>query len=148
MWRYELHPPHLLNVATLPCGSQNSWKSNITVGYYQRKLHQMYRICFIEMDLYIIKFGLLCSSACTKQRFVTSITCKNAWRKLRLTLNRMLSRLQLTAARPSEIMRAGGGHFERMLWNYCSFVLGLCGSLHQNILWNCQCNFVHLTAVS
>ena len=24
MWRYELHPPHLINVATLPCESRNS----------------------------------------------------------------------------------------------------------------------------
>jgi len=51
-----------------------------------------------------------------KATFVTSKTCKNAWRKLWLTLNRTLSRLQLTVARPSEIMRAGGGHFKHMLW--------------------------------
>jgi len=24
MWRYALHPPHLINVATLPCENQNS----------------------------------------------------------------------------------------------------------------------------
>jgi len=24
MWQYELHPPHLINVATLPCESRNS----------------------------------------------------------------------------------------------------------------------------
>jgi len=24
MWQYELHPPHLINVATLPCESQNT----------------------------------------------------------------------------------------------------------------------------
>jgi len=24
MWRYELHPPHLINVATLPCEIRNS----------------------------------------------------------------------------------------------------------------------------
>jgi len=37
------------------------------------------------------------SNACTKQRFVTSMTCKNARRKLGLTLNRTLSRLRLTS---------------------------------------------------
>jgi len=40
-------------------------------------------------------------------------------------------------------MHAGGGHFEQMLWNYYLFVL--CGI--QNILWNCQCNLVHLMAI-
>jgi len=50
----------------------------MTVGYYQRKLHQTYRICFIEMDQYIIKFGVLCNNVCMEQRFVTSMTCKNA----------------------------------------------------------------------
>jgi len=32
-----------MSVATLPCESRNSKKYNITVGYYQRKLHQTYR---------------------------------------------------------------------------------------------------------
>jgi len=35
-------------------------------------------------------------NVCTEQRFVTSMTCKNASRKLGLTLNTTLSRLQLT----------------------------------------------------
>jgi len=42
MRRYDLHPPHLISVATLPCESQNTKNVIITVGYYQRKLHQMY----------------------------------------------------------------------------------------------------------
>jgi len=41
-------------------------------------------------------------------------------------------------------VRAGAGHFEHMLWNYCLFAL--CGSSEH--FWNCQCNLVHLTAVS
>ena len=46
---YELHPSHIITVATVPCESQNTEKYNtakynITVGYYQRKLHRMYRI--------------------------------------------------------------------------------------------------------
>jgi len=61
---------YLVKVETVKC--------NITVGYYQRKLHQTYHIYYIEMDLEIIKFGVLCNNACTEQRFVTSITGKNA----------------------------------------------------------------------
>jgi len=34
---------YLVKVETVKC--------NITVGYYQMKLHQTHRICFIEMDL-------------------------------------------------------------------------------------------------
>jgi len=44
MWWYELHSPHLINVATVPCESRNTEQWNTTVGYYQRKLHQMYHI--------------------------------------------------------------------------------------------------------
>jgi len=29
------------------------------VGYYQRKLDQMYRICFIEMEMYVMKVGVI-----------------------------------------------------------------------------------------
>jgi len=41
MWRYELHIPRLMSVATLPCESRTV-KYSITVEYYQRKLHQTY----------------------------------------------------------------------------------------------------------
>ena len=83
MRQYELHPPHLISVATL-------WKSkhrkcNITVGYYQRKLHQMYH-SFIKVDqghhVPEIYLWVLYSKACMKQRFTTSTVCKNAWCKL------------------------------------------------------------------
>jgi len=33
---YELHSPHLINVATVPCESRNTEKCNITVEYYQK----------------------------------------------------------------------------------------------------------------
>jgi len=35
-------PSHLINVATLPCESRKMKNVIITVGYYQRKLRQMY----------------------------------------------------------------------------------------------------------
>jgi len=42
---------------------------------------------FIKVDqghhvLYIYLFGVFYSKACMKQRFMTSTTCENAWRKL------------------------------------------------------------------
>jgi len=50
MWQYELHPPHLINVA-LFSSYTTLWKSkcNITAGGYQRKLYQMYH-SFIKVD--------------------------------------------------------------------------------------------------
>ena len=45
---HELHPPHLINVATLPCEIQNT-ENVITAEYYQRKFHQMYHN-FIKVD--------------------------------------------------------------------------------------------------
>jgi len=47
---YELHPLHQINVATLPCEIQNSENVILQLDY-QRKLHRMHRICFIEMDM-------------------------------------------------------------------------------------------------
>jgi len=43
-------------------------------------------------------------------------------------------------------VRAGGGHFEHILW--CEISTYLYYVVHQNILWNYQCNLVHLTAIS
>jgi len=65
-------------------------KCNITAGYRQRKLHQMYHT-FVKVDQdhhvpYIYLFGVLYSKACMKQRFMTSRNCENAWCKLVLTL--------------------------------------------------------------
>ena len=48
--RYELNPPHLINVA-IPCASRNNGKYNITVGYYQKKIASNVLYSFIEMDL-------------------------------------------------------------------------------------------------
>jgi len=74
---YEFHVRHLINVPTMPRKTQNT--ENVA-GYYQRILHQVYHT-FIEMDHghvpYIYLFGVLCSNACTKQRFVTSMSCEN-----------------------------------------------------------------------
>jgi len=44
-WRYEHHPPYLINVATLPCEILNTAKCNINIvqcDITKEKLHQMY----------------------------------------------------------------------------------------------------------
>jgi len=59
-----------------------------------------------EMDLYIITFRVLYSNACTKQRFVTSVTCKTLHANTgRLWTVRYRS-CDWPVVRPSEIMCA------------------------------------------
>jgi len=144
MWWYKLHPPPLINVATIPCESENvilQWditKENCIkyIAYVSSK---------IEMDLQIIKFGLSCNSACTEQRFVTSMTCKSAWRKLGLTLNITLSRLPVTSG------ATAWDHVRVLvadtLNTCCKIIVDLYYVVHQNIIWNCQCNLVHVMAI-
>ena len=72
--------PHLINVATLRCKSRNS--ENVILQWDITKENCITCIVYAssEMDLYMIKFGVLCSRpiACMKQRFVTSMTYTNA----------------------------------------------------------------------
>jgi len=134
MWHYELHPPppDVINVATLLCESQNR-KRNITAGYLSpRKLLQMYH-SFIKVDQghhvpYIYLFGVLYSKVCVKQRFMTLTTCENARCKLFLTLTGTCACWWWTVW-----MRA-------LTWMFIYMI-------HQNILWNCQCNLMHVTAI-
>jgi len=96
IWRYEFHLPYLLNAATLPCESQNTQKCNITVGYCQIKLHQMYYIASSKWTCRLENLGCWAAMRVRNKDFVTSMTYENTWCKLGLTLNRMLSTLQLT----------------------------------------------------
>ena len=144
MRQYELHPPHLIGVATLPYESQNR-KCNITVGYgyYQRKLRQMYYSFFKVYQGHhvpeIYLYDLLYSKACIKQRFMTSTNCENAWSKLVLTLTRTSSML----AWPSEIMCTC---WWWTLWTHAMTWVFIY-MVHQHILWNCQCNWMHVTTI-
>jgi len=121
MWQYELHPPHLINVATLPCESQNT--ENVIL---QRDITKENCIRCIVVDQghhvpYIYLSGVLYSKAFTKQRFMTSTTCENAWYKLVLTLTGTSSML----AWPSEIMCACWWWTlwtHALTWNACSFM--------------------------
>ena len=75
----------------------------------------------------MIKFWVFCSIACMKQRFVTSVTCKNVSCKLGLTgQNVITAAIDQWRDRLRSCVHAGGGHFEHVLWNCCSLVL--CGS--------------------
>jgi len=126
MWRYAFHPSHLINAATLPCENRNS--KSVILQWDITKENYIKRILY----------------ACTEERYVTSVTCKNAWRKLELTLNRTLSRLRLTSG--------------ATVWDHvcvlvadtlktCCEIVYLYYVVHQNILWNYQCNLVHLKAI-
>ena len=81
MQPYELHPPYLISVATLPCESQNT--ENVTLQRDITKeiasdvslLHQRGPGSSCAWNLLI---WVLYSKACMKQRVMTSMTCKNA----------------------------------------------------------------------
>jgi len=105
-WQYELHPSHLINVATqltLPCEGQNI--ENVLLQRDITKENCITCIIvyhsFIKVDQmpYIYLLRVLHSKACVN-RFMTSTTCENAWSKLFLTLTGTSSML----AWPSEIM--------------------------------------------
>ena len=103
MWQYELHPPHLINVTTLHCESQNT--ENVTL---QRDITKENCIrCIIASSkwtriIMCLNLPVLYSKACMKQRSMTSTTCKNARCKLVLSLTGASSVL----AWPFEIMCA------------------------------------------
>jgi len=93
MWQYELHPPHLINVATLACESQNA--ENLILQWDIIKEYCMRYHSFIKVDQghhmpYTYLFGVLYSKVCMKQRLMTSMTCENAWCKLGLPLTEMI----------------------------------------------------------
>jgi len=142
MWQYEVHPPHLINAAALPCESQNAENVILQWDITKRQLHQMYH-SFIKVDQghhvpYIYLFGVSYSNACAKQRSMTLTTCENAWCKLVLTLTGTSSML----AWQSEIMCAC---WWWTLWTHALTWMFIY-MVHQNILWNCQCNLMHVTA--
>ena len=143
MWPYELHPRHLISVATLPCEIQNSENvilqlpmkvaSNISYMIH-RKGRVDYKIWgVVQQCMYKTK---ICD-ICDLQKCLTQ-----TW----LTQNRTLSRLRLTSG--------------ATVWDHvcvlvvdtlnicCEIIVYLYCVVHQHILWNCQCNLVHLTAIS
>ena len=123
---YELNPPHLINVVTLPCGSQNVVKCSITPGHYRKQLHKMYH-SFVKVDwghpmpcIYLSR--MLYSKACMKQRLMTSTTYKNAWRKLGLTVTRTLALRLTSGVTIYDHVCMLVVDTERKLWPKCLFI--------------------------
>jgi len=144
MWQYKLHPPHLINIATLPCESQNTENVILRQDITKELLHQMYH-SFIKVDqshhvLYIYLFGVLYSKACVKQRFMTSTRPAKMLDPNLFWLwpeHHPCWRDHLRSC-----VHAGGGQFECMLWPECSLMW-----FARTFLWNCQCNLMHVTAI-
>jgi len=111
-------------------------KCNITVGYYQRKLHHTYRIASSKCTCRLWNLGCYAANR-VRNRLVTSVTCKNAWCTLDLTMNRTLLRLRLTSGATvwDHCVHAGGRHFEHMLRNYCWFcIIRFTGTLCETVV--------------
>jgi len=76
----------------------------------------------------MIKFGVLCNNACTEQRFCDIYDLQKCLMQTLVDFEQSIIEAAIDQWRDSlrSCMRAGGGHFEHMLQNYCLFVL--CGS--------------------
>jgi len=76
----------------------------------------------------VIKFGVLYNNACTEQRFCDIYDLQKCLAQTWVDLEQNVIEAATDQWRDSlrSCMRAGGGHFEHMLRNYCLFVL--CGS--------------------
>ena len=134
MWRYELHPPDLINVAILPCESQNI--KNVTL---QRDISKENCIrCIISSSEWtrVIMCLTVTYSGCYTAKHVRN---EDLWhRRPAKMLDANLFWLwpkhyPCWRDHLRSCVHAGSGHFERMI--------------HQNILWNCQCNLMHETAI-
>jgi len=144
MWQYELHPPHLINVGTLPCESQNTEKGilqqDITKGNCIRCIIASSKWTRVIMCLRFTYMGCYTSMR---------VWNKDSWHRRPA---KMLDanwfwlwpeQHRCQPAWPSEIMCA--------CWWWTLWTHALTGMFiymtHQNILWNCQCNLMHVTAI-
>ena len=109
--------PYLINVATLPCESQNTenviLQRDITKANCIRCIIASVKWISVIMCLKFTDMGCYTAKPAWSKRFVISMTCENAWCKLILTFTRTEHHLR-------SCVHAGGGHFEHMLWHECS----------------------------
>jgi len=139
MRQYELHPPHLINVATLPCECQNT--EDVTL---QRDITDENCIrCIIASSewtrvIMCLKFTYMgvkkWSMHETKIHDINNL--QNTWCKLILTSSGTSSMQPW----PSLIMCAC---WWWTLWTHALTWMFIY-MIHQNILWNCQCNMMHV----
>jgi len=142
MWQYELYPPHLINVATPPCESQNTENVILQPDITKENCIK----CIIDSSKWIRVI------MCLTFTYLGCYTAKHVWnkdswhRQPAKTLDANLFNLTLTGtssmlAWPPEIICA--------CWWWTLWIHALPGMfiymIHRNILWNCQCNLMHVT---
>jgi len=141
---YGLHPPHLINVAALPCEIWNS--ENVILQWDINKENCIGCFVYASSKWTCRLWNLGVMQQCVYETKIRDICdLQNNWHKLGLKLNRTLSGLRLTC-------RAGFWDCVCVLVvdtlnTCCEIIVNLYYVVHQNILWNCQCNLVHLMAI-
>jgi len=122
MWRYELHPPHLINVATLPCESRNS--KNV-ISQWDITKQNCIKVSYMLHRNGPVDYKIL--GAMQQCLYGTKICdiydLQNAWRKLGLTLNRTLLGCDWPVVWPFEIMCVC---WWRTLWTHAAKLLFIC----------------------
>ena len=97
MWQYELHPRHLLNVATLPCESENTESVILQQEITKENCIRCIAASSKWTRVIVFHFFWVLYNNAFMKWFMTSRTCENAWRKLGWPLTRTLSMLRLTS---------------------------------------------------
>jgi len=148
MWRHELHSLHLMYVAALPCESQNT--ENVTS---QQKITKEN---YINCRPIIVSSKWTTVIMCLKFTYLGCYIAMRVWndswrRRPAKTLDANLvslwsgyhRRYDWPVAWSSEIMCACWWWTlwtHALTWMFIYMIL-------QNILWSCQCNLMHATAI-
>jgi len=145
MWQYVIHPLHLINVSILTCESQNT--ENVIL---QRDITKENCIrCIVSSSKWTRVI------ICLTFTYVWCCTAKSVWNKdwwhrqpakmLDANLFRLwLEHHQCWRDHLRSCVHAGGGHFE--VWTHALTWMFIY-IIRQNILCNCQCNLMHVTAI-
>ena len=142
-WQYKLHPLHLINVATLPCESQNTenvtLQRDITKENCTRYITASSKWTSVTMCLKFTYVGFYIAMSVWNKDSMTSTTYKNAWCKLCLALTRTSLTLQLTSGVTIR------DHVYTLVvdtLNTCSNMKMFIYMIYENILWKCQWNLM------
>jgi len=116
MCRYKFHPPHLITVAALPCETQNSENVILyTVGYYQRKLRQLWYMFNRSQHVDYKIWGIMqqcvyktkICDICDMQKRLTQTWVDSEQNAIEAAIDQLHERLR-------SCVRAGGGHFDNL----------------------------------
>jgi len=142
MWRYELHPPHLIAVAALPCETQNTenviLRRDITKENCIRCIISSSKWTRVIMCLTFTYVGVMQQSV-----YVTKIhEIDDLWKRL----------MQICFDFDGNIIDAGV-----TIWDHVCMLmmdtLNSCADMNVHLydspehLWNCQCNLMHVTVI-